>query len=54
MGVGLPICRSIIAAYGGPIAAGNVGASGGARFSFILPRLAGQFCGAGFGNPTTD
>lgn len=36
MGIGLPICRSIIDAHGGSIALDNVG-SGGARASIILP-----------------
>jgi signal transduction histidine kinase len=37
MGMGLPICRSIIEAHGGHIRAENVSTSGGARFSFVLP-----------------
>ncbi|QOZ51527.1 PAS domain-containing sensor histidine kinase [Bradyrhizobium sp. CCBAU 53338] len=37
MGMGLPICRSIIEAHGGCIRAENVSTSGGARFSFVLP-----------------
>lgn len=37
MGMGLPICRSIIEAHGGQIRADNDSALGGARFSFALP-----------------
>lgn len=37
MGMGLPICRSIIDAHGGRIAADNVSDHGGARFYFTLP-----------------
>jgi len=37
MGMGLPICRTIIEAHGGRIAADNVSMHGGARFHFTLP-----------------
>ena len=37
MGMGLPICRSIIEAHGGQIRADNESILGGARFSFALP-----------------
>jgi PAS domain S-box-containing protein len=37
MGMGLPICRSIIEAHDGHIRADNKSALGGARFSFGLP-----------------
>jgi signal transduction histidine kinase len=37
MGLGLPLCRSIIEAHGGCIRADNESACGGARFSFTLP-----------------
>ena len=37
MGMGLPICRSVIQAHGGRISADNESAQGGARFSFTLP-----------------
>ena len=37
MGMGLPICRSIIEAHGGRIRADNASALGGARFTFWLP-----------------
>jgi predicted ATPase/signal transduction histidine kinase len=37
MGMGLPICRTIIEAHGGLIAADNESSYGGARFYFRLP-----------------
>lgn len=37
MGMGLPICRSIIEAHGGRIQVDNGSAYGGARFTFTLP-----------------
>jgi PAS domain S-box-containing protein len=37
MGMGLPICRSIIEAHGGCIRVDNDSAHGGARFTFTLP-----------------
>jgi signal transduction histidine kinase len=37
MGMGLPICRSIIEAHGGRILGDNNSSIGGARFSFSLP-----------------
>jgi PAS domain S-box-containing protein len=37
MGMGLPICRSIIEAHGGRIAGDNSSTIGGARFFFTLP-----------------
>ena len=37
MGMGLPICRSIIDAHGGRIDADNLSVHGGARFHFTLP-----------------
>lgn len=40
MGMGLPICQSIIEGHGGRITADNHSAEGGARFSFTLPSVA--------------
>ncbi len=37
MGMGLRICRSVIEAHGGRIAADNESSQGGARFYFTLP-----------------
>jgi PAS domain S-box-containing protein len=39
MGMGLPICRSIIEAHGGRMDAANVSEPTGARFAFTLPVL---------------
>jgi signal transduction histidine kinase len=37
MGIGLPMCRSIIEAHGGELRADNNSTLGGARFGFQLP-----------------
>lgn len=37
MGIGLAICRSVVEAHGGCIAADCLSAHGGARFSFTIP-----------------
>jgi signal transduction histidine kinase len=37
MGMGLRICRSVVEAHSGRIAADNESSHGGARFSFTLP-----------------
>ena len=37
MGMGLLVCRSIIEAHGGRVAADNDGGDGGARLSFTPP-----------------
>jgi len=42
MGMGLPICRTIIDAHGGRIAVDNASVHGGARFYFTLPAVDGR------------
>jgi signal transduction histidine kinase len=42
MGMGLPICRSIIEAHSGRIQATNSVATGGAQFAFNLPSIQGE------------
>jgi signal transduction histidine kinase len=37
MGIGLPICRSIVEAHGGEISASNLPGDRGARFAVSLP-----------------
>lgn len=37
MGTGLPICRTIMEAHGGPISAHDSSTLGGARFTLALP-----------------
>jgi signal transduction histidine kinase len=50
MGMGLPICRSIIEAHGGSITAHNGSPEGGARFIFALPAAGNkQLTGDGSG-----
>jgi signal transduction histidine kinase len=39
MGMGLPICRSIIEAHGGRMFADNASSLGGARFAFAMPAV---------------
>jgi K+-sensing histidine kinase KdpD len=42
MGIGLPICRSIIESHGGEISASNLEESTGALFTILLPAATDQ------------
>jgi signal transduction histidine kinase len=42
MGIGLPLCKSIIEAHGGSISAQNRADCRGARFAFALPLAASR------------